>query len=55
MTAFGEVHECGTKGKFKRKVKMDKDDRPICFKISLKPVEGKVDKKTCNIFSFAKI
>ena len=27
---------------------MDKEDRPICFKLSIKPVEGKVDKKTRN-------
>ena len=28
---------------------MDKEDRPICFKLSIKPVEGKVDKKTRNL------
>jgi len=31
-----------------RRVKMAEDERPICLKISLKPVEGKVDKNTCN-------
>lgn len=47
-TANGKFYESGQPGKFMRRVKMAEDERPICLKISLKPVEGKVDKNTCN-------
>ena len=33
-----------------RKVKMEEDERPICLKLSLKPKEGKLDKKTSKIY-----
>ena len=47
-SAKGEVYQCGVVGKYKRKVKMDKDDRPICLKLSLNQVLGTVNKKTCT-------
>ena len=50
-SAKGKFFESGTPGKYMRKVKMEEDERPICLKLSLKPVEGKVDKKTCKPYS----
>jgi hypothetical protein len=49
-TANKKIYEIGTKPtkerdkKRLRKVKMDKEDRPICFKVSLHTLRGKIKK-----------
>lgn len=56
-TANNKVYEIGEPPKEKkdkkrlRKVKMDKEDRPICFKVSLNTIQGKIKKDSIILFA----